>query len=56
MTDRTTTDKTTARNDRSERLAAALRENLRKRKAQARVRSEGGDADPRPDETSKGDG
>ncbi len=32
--------------DRAERLAAALRENLRKRKAQARGLAEGAEGDP----------
>jgi hypothetical protein len=41
---------------RKARLAAALRENLRRRKAQARGRAAGGDnADRGPAATSKGD-
>ena len=40
--------KQTGKDDRAERVAAALRENLRKRKAQQRERAEG--AAPVPDE------
>lgn len=36
------------RNGRKERLAQALRENLRRRKEQARGRAAGGDGDPDP--------
>jgi hypothetical protein len=42
--------KQSAKKERAERLAAELRENLRKRKAQARARKgEGGDKDGGPD-------
>ena len=49
------------RQDRDARLAAALRENLRRRKAQVRERTaeerpKGGDDAPRPDVDDSGDG
>jgi hypothetical protein len=49
MSTRTPTGRDTARAARADRLASALKSNLRRRKTQARARSEAGD-DPAPDD------
>ena len=41
--------KRSSTNDRKERLAAALKENLKRRKAQARIKAAGADQAPRCD-------
>ncbi len=49
MSTRNPTGRDTTRAARADRLAAALKSNLRRRKTQARARSEAGD-DPAPDD------
>ena len=46
--------KSTERSERDKRLADALRQNLRRRKAQARARQEAVDPPPKPEKPERG--